>query len=326
MKESGDIFPTRPSLDSFFTGMPSLHERVVGTYLYPPKLLGNPDWHDRMSAIEVIERIEVEANEVLITCNGGLFLRVPPDLKTLKDKRMFEEKAASLFNNIICEFALYGVVSEPATPTHISGGKLIKNFALITSVGGGREVYMERTMAPCLELIRSGGLWQINPQISLNVVQEIKQQQFTVKLKEVSTTLPTLVAGAYSLFSKRQLSEALNDSWIVNEQIIDWLWSDYKNSITATAEIEQNKRKERLSDERTYTAAVRIEVLYVAGCLPAHIYEAINNARKHRNKLAHRAQINLKMAQECLDAMRQMIEYLCGASVEPPMAIESINW
>jgi len=307
-------------LDKFFKRPESYGERVIGTYLYPYRLFGEPNWDHPYSATKVIARAKVGTDEVLITCNGGLFLLPPASTKSLRDKLAFEEKAANVFNRPICEFALSGIVSAPATPVHISAGRLINGHALITSAGGGREMYLERTMQPSLQLLDERGIWRMHPLHSLDVVDKVANLRCTSLLVEVSDNLPTFVAGAYSLFSQRQAGEALMDSWIVIEQIIDSLWADFLKRITG------NSRKERLPDRRIYTSAVRIELLYTVGILPLPLYEALNIARDHRNKLAHRAKISLTMSKECLMAMKQMIEFLCKTSVEPPLANLGVNW
>jgi len=305
-------------LDKFFQRPESYGERVIGTYLYPYRLFGKPDWDDPYSATKVIAKAKVGTNEVLITCNGGFFLRPPASTESLQDKLAFEEKAANIFNRPICEFALSGIVSAPATPVHISAGRLINGHALITSAAGGRETYPERTIQPSLQLLR--GMWRMHPLHTLDVVDKVVNLQCTSLLVEVSDNLPTFVAGAYSLFSQRQAAEALIDSWIVIEQIIDSLWAHYLTRIA------DNSRKDRLSDPRTYTAAVRIELLYTVGILPLPLYEVLNIARAHRNRLAHRAEISLTMSKECLMAMKEMIEFLCKTSVEPPLTCEGVNW
>jgi hypothetical protein len=316
-------------LEKFFKSDPQ-GERVIGTYLYPYRLFGEPDWNDPYSATAVIANVQVGSDELLITCNGGLFIRPPANLSDLlsaeidpgkddlKAKLAFEEKAANAFNRVICEFALKGIVSEPATPVHISRGELINDHALIRSASGGREIYLERTTMPLMQLLQR--TWRMNQLHDLDVVEAMARQECTSQLVQVSDYLPTLVAGAYSLFSQRQLSEALIDSWIVVEQIIDWLWTDY------LLRIADKSRKKRLSDPRTYSAAVQIEILHTIGVLPLSLYQALNTARKHRNDLAHRAEISLTMATEGVTAMKQIIEFLCKTSVEPPSVSVGVNW
>lgn len=306
-------------LDKFFQGG-SRGETVIGTYLYPYRLLSKPDWEDPYSATAVISKTNADSLEVYITCNGGLFLRPPTNISTFQDKIEFEEIASNVFNRIICEFAFHGIVSAPSTPSHISAGQMIDDHALITSATGGREIYPERTMNPALHLLSPQGTWRMHQLIDEKVVKRVSSLTASSKLAIVSDNLPALAAGAYSLFSQRQLSEALIDSWIVIEQLIDWFWS------THISQIPDTKRRKRLNDTRTYTSSVRIEILRTTGTFPQSLHEVLHVARKHRNDLAHRAQINQEMARETATAMKQMIEFYCDCTIEPLIANQTINW
>lgn len=317
-----------PTPDAFYKSE-SPGERIVGTYIYPYCLLSAPNWEDPYSATEVIERIDVGSNRILVTRNGGLFIRPPETLAYINDpgtepgenldaKLEFEEQAAILFNRVICELAFHGIISEPATPVHISAGKLIDDHALIVAAGGGREIYLERTLNPSMHLLQ--GTWRMHRVHDPQIVSNVTRLVCSSKLSQISENLPGLAAGAYSLFSQRQLPEALTDAWIVIEQIVDWLWTDY------LSQLDDTNRQERLSDTRTYSAAVRIEILHTVGTLTSSLYSALNVARKHRNNLAHRAKISLDMAIETVSAMKDMIESFCKTSIATPLATSGVNW
>jgi hypothetical protein len=314
----------------------SLDERVIGTYLYPYRLFRPIDYEDPYASTEVIGRVPAGAHEVMVTRNGGLFVQPPDDLpdgslitedseedrKTYWRKVAIEDEAALSFNLLICELALLGFVSEPATTVHISVGKLVEHHALITSGTGGREMYLERTMQPSLELF--SGQWPATTihmgHIPAGTFERVRLLERANKLAEVAELLPTLVAGAYSMFSRRQLGEALLDGWGACEQMLDYLWREYVSSLS------DDKRRERLRDTRTYSAAVRTETLFTAGLINSTVYDALNTARKHRNDIAHRAKITFQGAQEGMDAMKLMIEFVCKTNIEPPMSNTSINW
>lgn len=314
--------------DFFRTNIPA--DKVVGTYIYPYCLLSEPNWEDPLSATEIIQQIDTSQGKILVTRNGGLFIETPAelvheaayntDLGNLKGKLAFEEKAAKLFNLVICEYALHEIVSEPATQVHISAGKLINGHALITSAGGDRQIYLERTLNPSMQLLSREGLWRIHRLHDMQITVNVAKLSCASRLAEISENLPSLTAGAYSLYSQRQLSEALIDAWIVVEQAIDWLWDEHKNGICDT------ERKERLADSRTYTSAVRIELLHTIGVLDTDLYSHLTRARTHRNNLTHRATINLDMAYETLIAMKSTIESLCGMQVSAPSKSAGVNW
>ena len=138
------------------------------------------------------------------------------------------------------------------------------------------------------------------------------QQDCSNRLSNRSATMPRLVAGAYYMYSRGELAEALIDSWIVVEQVIDSLWQAH------VASVEGKARKDRLSDTRNYTASVRAEVLFSVGKIAPDLYELIDGARKHRNALAHRATITMSAADASLGAMKAAVELACGKTVEPP--------
>jgi hypothetical protein len=309
--------------DFFEANIPA--DKVVGTYIYPYCLLSEPNWEDPLSATEVIQQIDTRQGKILLTRNGGLFVEPPTELaragpmSNLQAKIAFEEGAAKLFNLVICEYALHEIISEPATQVHISAGKLIDGHALITSAGGGREFYPERTITPSMYLLQ--GTWLIHHRLSdMQVTVDVAKLSCASRLAEISENLPLLTAGAYSLFSRMQLSEALIDAWIVVEQAIDWLWNEHKNRISDA------ERRERLADSRTYTSAVRIELLHTIGVVDPGLYSHMTRARTHRNNLAHRATISLDMAYETLMAMKSTVEFLCGMQVGAPSTSLGVNW
>lgn len=118
-------------------------DRVIGTYLYPLRLFGF-GLPDPRTFPEVIRTFDIGELQILVTRMSGLFVRPPgelPDIyrgargdptdSELHEKMHFEEKAALTFNTLICELALLGLISEPASPLHIEHAKLIDGHALI---------------------------------------------------------------------------------------------------------------------------------------------------------------------------------------------------
>ena len=247
---------------------------VIGTYLYPYCLLTKPDYNDPLSITKVIQHIDTSHGNILVTLNGGLFIQPSAELthydplnkQTWQKKMAFKEKAAKLFNLAICEYALHEVVSQPASLIHVSSGQLIDNHALITSAAGGRELYPERTIFPLIQLLQDTWQMMYLRVYDMQITLDVAKLSCASRLSKISENLPSLTAGAYSLFSQSQFSEALNDAWIVIEQVIDWLWKTYHNQISDSA------RKKRLADPRTYTSAIRIEILHTHDSEAHHRY------------------------------------------------------
>jgi len=306
--------------------------RVIGTYVYPPSLFGEGLPQDGYECTEVLRRIRIDACDVVITRMGGLFVQPPGELSDpysagcdsdalmsdLQVKMAFEEATAGVFNLLICELALLGVVSEPASPVHINYGRLIDNHALVVVGSGAREMYLERSIGPSLALLSNH--WIGWPTHGGSLVDEAARLPRTRILAAVSATIPSLVAGAYYHYSRRQPAEALMDAWIVTEQILDSMWTGYTDAA------KDGKRKERLLDSRTYSASVRIEVLHTAGVIERDVYERLHEAREARNRLAHRSLIDVNAASQGMCAMRCLVQLLCGTAVAEADVSIGVNW
>lgn len=320
-------------------------EPVVGTYMWPMRVFGpdtrkmieevkaelkedrvHPKSLEPRSLTKIIRTIAIGSHEIFITQQGGLFARPSEELagpyadsepfqKKFQEKMEFQENLSGAFNRLLCELALLGVVSDPVSPVHISGGLMGEGYALVT-VGGGS--YLERTVAPTLA--QRSGEWQLWTRYDEALLDRAAAQTCTGRLIDISPSVPTLIVGAYSLFARRLLSEALIDGWIVTEQLIDHLWQRHISPVKDKA------RRERLEDDRSYPASIRVEMLLTAGVIDGQMAEATQVARQHRNRLAHRAKISLQATTECLDAMRGMVEFICGEKVAPPPRSFFIGW
>ncbi len=312
-----------------FYNQSSKKELLIGTYLFPYILFDGFDINNPITAIKIISKIEIDALTIFITRNGGVFTRPPVHLqddfndtrideKKLESKLIFQDKFANLANRLVCDLCTLGVVTEPVTPVHISKASLIDSHALITSAGGGREIYLHRTIEPSRQLIKQ--TWFNNKIISPSILEEIKAKGISTKLIMISENLPLFISSAYSLFSQQRYGEALIDSWIVVEQILDNIWEKF------TSEIHDKTRLDRLNDTRIYSASVRTEVLLLTGKLSRFEYDIIQRARSNRNRLAHRAKISLDWAHEGMMAMKCAIEHVTDIEPAYPQPNRFVTW
>ena len=89
------------------------------------------------------------------------------------------------------------------------------------------------------------------------------------RLDALSPALPELIVGAYSNLSREHIPEAIIDSWVVTEQILDAYWEQHVSGATEAG------RAAMLKDSRTFTAAIRAEILLTAGQLSPELWQAI---------------------------------------------------
>ena len=171
------------------------NELLIGTYMFPYILFDGFQYDNLYSATEIIAEIIVEDEKILITRNGGLFIKPHEGfidiLRTqeflvddIKEKIQFEDKFVKYSNRVVCEFCFAGTISEPVTQVHVSRAGLIGNHALITSGGGGREAYYYRTMYPSSQL--RDGSWLSNRIVSIEELSQVIRLGYTSQLLKIS--------------------------------------------------------------------------------------------------------------------------------------------
>ncbi len=314
-------------LDQFFKSR--VGARLIGTYFYPLYHFGSPDPNEPYGATEVITHLNVGSHVILMTRMSGLFVLPPANLSNpyvgtpdaapaddLEAKLLFENEAAEAFNRVICEFCLSGVVSQPTSPVHISYAQLFDGHALITGGSGGREFYGERSVRPAGDLLNHH--WLSWPLRGEDVVHQATSLSRASRLADISHSIPEFVAGAYSLYSQRQASEALVDSWVVCEQLLNYLWDRF------CERLDNSPRRRRLKDARSVN--LRLEVLQTAGSIPESLAEALHAARRRRNRLMHHASTGIEAARKGLEAMKMALEHVLGEEVAEPSVSTGVNW
>lgn len=269
----------------FFTG--ERGEAVVGAYLYPLRNFASPTTDaDEETLTEVIATIQGWAQEVLMTRNAGLFLRIPAEIADhirpggqesidyWKRQVAFQNEAARIFNVVLAELAMRGEVSQPVSPTYVSYGRLVEGHALVTHAGGAGLIDPDRQLAGLMSV--AVNRW---PSHGDTAIAGLDVKRVGLPLADLGASLPTLLTGAFYFYANRDFAEAVADAWIVTERLLASWWSRF---LTALPDME---RRRRLSDERTYSAAVRTELLHTAGELGDDGYLRLSQARSARNGL-----------------------------------------
>jgi hypothetical protein len=294
--------------------------RLIGTHMDPPRTFhrGVPEGDDWF---RIICEAPVTPFHVLITAAGGLFVRVPqlPALEDdpgLRARLAFQISAAAAINKVLCDLALAGQVSAAASPTQMGTGRELDGVAAAVGAGGGRETYMLRAMGP---LPGDHTARVITTMTDPDVIRAAVASGHGERLGRVSPSLPELVVGAYTNFSRHHAAEAAVDAFVVIEQLIDVRWKAHIDAATEPG------RKDRLRDTRSFTTSIRTEVLLNTGALSRELYDLIEPARQHRNEVAHRAKVDIVGAERAVSAMHAVLEDHLGATIAPPQVVRGTS-
>ena len=155
------------------------------------------------------------------------------------------------------------------------------------------------------------------PLVPTEVVEAASRLRRAANFQAFSPTLPTLTAGAYYAFSRHQFAECIIDSFIVLEQLVDRRWHEYLRGL------EESSPSAR---SRSYPVAKQLRILSSAGAIEERIRDLADQARDHRNRLAHRAEASFDAAEIAMRAMHAGLEWTLGESVDAGSCSRGVNW
>lgn len=92
------------------------------------------------------------------------------------------------------------------------------------------------------------------------------------------------------LISAYRYGESVSSSWTVCERILNHYWDVRLKNFSGSEEQKSKykKRRERLNDSRSYTSAVKLEVLVSEKVLDHELAESLHSARRTRNDWLHK--------------------------------------
>jgi hypothetical protein len=310
--------------------------RMWGCYLNPLRYFGADRPVDPIEFLRIMKVLELGGVDVAITRGGGLFVRTDDLTRTPEAVH----RVVKMFNVILCHLTFRNITAHPVTDTDIQDARLIDDAIAIVE---GWGMHGEMSWAP-LSLLASlpGNLgapgqaanswwppnfyWHTEP-------FDVNEFYFdslgdAIHLEGINEELPALIVSAGFHVSRHNLPEAIASAWLVCECLLSALWDDY------VAQIESSRRR-RLRDFRTYTAAVRVEVLLTAGYLGRDLAEELQAAREIRNDLAHNAEASMIGASTVFEAMRSFLRqqaigvdnlqgfpFIGGGVAQPPTSVE----
>jgi hypothetical protein len=214
---------------------------------------------------------------------------------------------AELLNMVVCELALACDVpctafseSDIAGAIHSAEEDRVETW-VATRPYAPQAMRHEEDMR---DGARSIAGWE---RTSADVLSALGDLAHARTLRNISPEIPALVAGAIGHNHRSRPAEATLFGWMVCERLVNHAWKiRIEPAALSGAHVNQ------LRDSRTYTAAVRIEILRREGWLSDDDFDLVSAARKARNEQAHNRPSTGVDAHTTLRAMLVILDHVIG--------------
>jgi hypothetical protein len=240
---------------------------------------------DYVKLHEIVGGIDVGLEapyHLVVTRDGALAL---PPIKSLQ----VDHATVEFFNRCLASFLIGGVYCEAISSDSLDLGSVI-DWKYVRSQGTGRAApnrfhkqirYQKASVLEAILLmdartVRFSDLVTAM-KTGLSVLDQITRLRGDLLLKGVTG------------IARRDWSAGLSNLWIVIEQLVSHIW-DEEIIKKAGATGSPKSRRDQLSDNRTWTVAVKLEMLHQKDYLNADALQELSMARKARNDLAHEGQ------------------------------------
>jgi len=266
------------------------------TYLHPFRIVSSPEfskWEatiqqvnsrswDYVALHEMVGGIDVGLKSPyhLVVCrDGGLALPPVPQLR-------HDQTAVEFFNKCLAAILLGGIYCEAINLDALDFGSIIdwKYVRVSSSAPAAPNRFhnlIRGQYAPPIEAIALDAPRTIEfkdlmaaSQSGWKILEHVPELQGEFLLKGVTG------------YSRRDWGSSLANLWIVVEQITSHLWSRDIIQVAKKAGAVQG-RIDGLNDNRTWTMASRLELLFQLEIIDLDTYSALSEARKARNRLSH---------------------------------------
>ncbi|PCI44796.1 MAG: hypothetical protein COB41_03340 [Proteobacteria bacterium] len=221
-----------------------------------------------------------------------------------------EDKATDEINKILCAILLGGVHAEVIYQQDLCCGALNK----------GKDIFI---YTPCSHnrlrnqwvSIEERLLPLMHPRVlSVSDLLNAYGHGMSV-IGAINNFSSFFLLHGYTAMAYQNRSDALASLWIVVEQLTSFLWEKKFLSNPKFHPASIKKRRDSMKDNRTWSTAIKHELLWQTGLLSEGSFVALTSARKQRNNLVHDGKIpDFSVIRSLWESLSELFQSASGLS------------
>ncbi len=197
-----------------------------------------------------------------------------------------KSRALTLFNQHLSDLLLSGLFSGEILPDDVTPGSMnLWGYHRHDCPAGRYSKLSQSLRARKADPDDAIALVDIEP---LTVDEYAKRHKEGAAIsKALPENLATVFLPSCTGFCNEEWERALILGWSCAELLISQLWDQHLLGGISVDGIKKKRRKDFLSDTRTWTSSTRIELLWQKGLIDDAIYAHLDRARSARNAFIH---------------------------------------
>jgi len=231
------------------------------------------------------------------------------------------DNAFSKFNQTLAELLVGGIYCEAPQPNDIGYGRMSwEGYARVEGASTGPAAAF-RTAARMKMMSELDSMRLLNPEYITVAEMQAALKSGRELLAKIGSFPQEQMLHGTTFYVRKQWAESLLHLWTTTERVLETAWTRH---VMAYPPNPSKKRREFLSDHRTWTASAKLEVLLQKQLLPEQTYETLSEVRKARNSFAHNGVApDHSMARMALQGCFEMAS-LCASHFTDPDLFKAV--
>ncbi|MFP9118134.1 hypothetical protein ACLI08_10135 [Flavobacterium sp. RNTU_13] len=260
--------------------------------------------------MRIVCKIKTDNNELdaLVCYDGAIAI-------ARNGKYYKKEEAVKFFNSLFSKLIFSGFYVEGIDSRDVVSGILHNRWGIyVTEFGSSAPSQLHsKIRAGMVNNIDS--IYLSGPRVlKINLLNQMIENGNSI-LKKIPNLTPKFLNNGITEIRYRNWDLVLSNLWIISEQLIDYLWhNDFLSNYNNHPKDEINGRKKSLKDDsRTWSMAVKQEILFQNKVISEIVLSRLYNSRKARNKLVHEGKdVQRQIAFELFKAVQELLRNITG--------------